>query len=102
MPATHVLTRQNLSADAPTFVTVGVASGQVLPLNLSRRGAVLVNTSANRISFGIGTAAILDRGITLYGNGGTWQMDEHTFTLERINAIASGADSNLAVQEFSA
>lgn len=98
----HILTRQNLSADAPATVSVGVASGEVLARNASRRGAVFVNTSNNRISFGIGTAAILDRGITIYGNGGTWQMDEFTFTIEAINAIASAAASDLAVQEFSA
>lgn len=102
MPSVHVLTRQNLNADTPLTVSVGVASGTVLARNLARRGAVFVNTSANRISFGINTAAILDRGITIYGNGGTWHMDEHTFTLDAINAIASGAASALAVQEFSA
>ena len=79
---------------------MGVASGQVLARNLDRRGAVFVNTSVNRISFGIGAPAVLDSGITIYPNGGTWQMNEHSFTLEAINAIASGAGSNLAVQEF--
>lgn len=98
----HVLNRQNLGASAPTFVTVGVASAQVVARDANRRGAVFINTSGNRISFGIGATAVLDRGITIYGNGGTWEMDEHTFTLEAINAIASAAGSNLTVQEFSA
>jgi len=102
VPIVHILTRTNLGADAPTFVSVGVASGEVLARDVTRRGAIFVNTSANRISFGIGVAAVLDSGITLYPNGGTWMMNEQSFTLEAINAIASGADSNLAVQVFTA
>ena len=99
---TTILTRQNLAADSPTVVTVGVASGVVLARDGTRRGAIFVNTSPNRISFGIGVAAVLGSGITIYGNGGTWQMDEHSFTTDIINAIASAAGSTLAVQVFSA
>lgn len=96
------LTRQNLSVSAPTFATVGVGSAQVLARNTARRGVVLVNTSANRISLAFGSAAaVLDSGITLYGLGGSWSMDELAFTLDAISAIASGAGSNLAIQEFS-
>ena len=89
-----------LAAASPTAASVGVASGLVLARNTARRGAVFVNTSPNRISFGINAPAVLDSGITLYGNGGVWEMDEHPFTLELINAIASGAASGLAIQEL--
>lgn len=98
----HKLNRQDLGADDPTFATVGVASAVAVARNLSRRGLVVTNTSANRISLGIGTTAVLNRGITLFPNGGAFVMTEQTFTLEAIHAIAGGADSNLAVQEFSA
>ena len=91
----------SLSSSAPTFATVGVASAVALTRSATRRGAIFVNTSTNRISFGIGQAAVLDRGITIYGNGGVWEMDEHSFTIEAIHAIASGAGSNLTIQEWS-
>ena len=58
-----------------------------------------MNLSSSDISFGIGTAAILNRGITLKPNG-VWEMDEFTFNLSAINAIASGAGSTLSIQEF--
>jgi hypothetical protein len=89
-----------LTPASPTAVSVGVASGQVLAANASRKGAAFVNTSANTISFGLGVAAVLNSGITLVQNG-VWEMDANTFTTGAINAIASGATSNLAVQEFS-
>lgn len=82
-----------------TQVLVADSSGQVLAANPARRGAVFVNVSANRISFGIGEAAQLDRGITLYPQG-VWEMDERSFTREAITAIASVLDSALSVQEF--
>ena len=92
---------QGLSASAPTFATVGAASAVVLARNAARKGAVFVNTSTNRISLGIGVAAVLDRGITIYGNGGVWEMDEHSYSVEAIHAIASAAGSNLTLQEWS-
>ncbi len=80
---------------------MGAASGVAVALNANRKGLVLVNTSANRISLGFGAnAAVLDSGITLMPNGGTFAMDEYSFSTAAINAIASGAGSNLAIQEF--
>ena len=89
-----------VSADTPVSVTVGVASGSVLAQNNNRKGATFVNLSTNRISFGLGQAAVLNKGITLMPNGGTWSMDQFTFTTVQIFAIAAGAGSELSVQEF--
>lgn len=94
-----VTTRTPLTAGTPTFATVGVTSAQVIAANTSRKGLVFVNTSANNISFGIGTAAVLNRGITLTPNG-VWDADEYTYVTSAINAIAAGASSNLTIQEF--
>lgn len=96
-----VSTKTAIAASSPTFATVGTSSATAVSTNVSRRGLVLTNTSANRISLGIGLTAVLDRGITLYPQG-VWVMDEYTFTQEAITAIASAAGSNLAIQEFSA
>ena len=85
---------------APSQVAVGVASAQAVAANPRRKGLVLTNRSANYISFGLGAAAVLDNGITLAPDG-VWQMDQGTFTTGAINAIAGGAASPLAVQEFS-
>lgn len=89
-----------LTPSSPTAFSVGVASGQALAANANRTGLVLVNTSSNSISLGLGIAAVLNSGITLNPNGGTYIMDDLTFTTAAINAIASGATSNLGIQEY--
>ncbi len=90
-----------LTPAAPAKVAVGVGDGVAVAANAVRTGLVLVNTSAAHISLGLGQAAVLDSGITLMPTGGTWTMDEFTFTTAAIHAIASAGPSNLAVQEFS-
>lgn len=89
-----------MTPSLPTAATVGAASALALAANLKRKGLVLVNTSANVISLGLGVTAVLNSGITLPA-GATWVMDDYTFTTAAINAIASGASSNLSIQEFS-
>lgn len=98
--AIYIQNATDLTPAAPTAATVGVASASAVAANASRRGLVLVNTSINRISLGFGSTAVLDSGITLYP-GGVFEMDMHTFDLGTVNAIASAASSNLAIQEYS-
>lgn len=88
-----------LTASSPTAATVGVASAQAVASNSSRKGLILVNTSANYISLGLGATAVLNSGITLAPYG-TFVMDEFCFTTGAVNAIASAASSNLAIQEY--
>lgn len=95
-----VSTKTPLTGSAPTSASVGVASAQVLASNVNRKGAAFINTSSNTISFGIGAnAAVLYSGITLVPNG-VWEMDEYSYVTSAINAIASGAASNLSIQEW--
>lgn len=88
------------SPASPTAATVGVTTASAVSSNASRTGLVLTNTSGNIISLGLGAAAVLNSGITLFPYG-SWTMDQFTFTTGAINAIASAASSNLAIQEFS-
>jgi len=95
-----VVDRVALTGQAPTAISVGVTSGTVLVANALRKGATFTNTSTNTISFGLdGNAAVLNSGITLAPYG-SWIMDDYTFTTGLIKAIASGAASNLSVQEL--
>lgn len=89
----------DLTPSSPTAATVGVASAQAVAAAATRKGLVLVNTSNARISFGFGSAAVLDSGITLYP-GGVFEMDSNTFDVGAVNAIASAAASNLSIQEY--
>lgn len=88
-----------LTGNAPTAATVGTGSASALAANASRKGLVMMNTSANTISLGLGNAAVLYSGITLPPNY-VWVMDEYTYTTQQIFAIASAVTSNLAIQEF--
>jgi hypothetical protein len=98
---TYVTTiRTGQIASSPTFATVGTSSAQVLAANSNRTGAVLVNNSSNSIFFGIGAnPAVVGSGIYLAPQG-VWDMSEYDFTTQAINAISTGANSNLSIQEF--
>jgi hypothetical protein len=84
---------------APTFATVGLASGLVLAANLDRRSVRMINTSANIISLAFGFPAVLYSGLTLFPSG-VYNMDDYDFSEYDIFGIASGAASNLAIQEY--
>lgn len=89
----------SLTASSPTAASVTTSSGAAVAANASRKGLILTNTSTTeKISFGIGAAAVLNSGITLTPYG-VWVMDAYTFTTAAINAIASAA-ANLAIQEL--
>jgi hypothetical protein len=92
-------TREALTASSPTAATVGTGSAQAVATNSNRKGLVLTNTSVNTISLGLGATAVLNSGITLLP-GSVFVMDEYTFSTAAINAIASAAASNLAIQEY--
>ena len=91
----------SLNPASPNAAVVGITSNQIVPSNTSRTGLVLINTSQNVMSFGLGTAAIYGEGITLLPYGSVWEMDSVTFTTDAIYAIASANNSNVAIQEFS-
>ena len=95
-----VSTKTALTASSPTFATIGVASSQAVAANANRKGLVLINISDADIFVGIGAAAVVNRGIVLLAGGGTWVMDEFTFNTAAINAISTGANKLLTVQEF--
>jgi len=94
-----VSTKTALTASSPTFATVGTSSAEAVASNANRKGLMLKNTSANTISIAFGVAAVLNSGITLDA-GENWYMNEYTFTTAQVRAIASGASSNLAIQEY--
>lgn len=94
-----VSTKTDLSPNSPTAVSVGVTSGTLIAANASRKGLILINLSANTVSIGFGTAAVLNSGITLFPHG-SYEMDEFAFDTGALNAIASAASSSVSIQEF--
>jgi hypothetical protein len=92
---------ENLSLQPkdPNSKAVGIVSELVLLENINRSGLILINVSSNRISFGFGTDAILDKGITLYP-GGVFNMAECDFYSGNIYGIAADINSVVTIQEF--
>ena len=81
-------------------IPIGVTSTPVIPLNINRKGLIIVNASAAVISLAVnGEAAVLNGGVTLFP-GGTFSMGPEDFTVAPVLAIASAAGSLLSVQEF--
>lgn len=89
-----------LTPSTPVSVSVGTSSSSAVAANSLRKGLVVINLSTSNVSFGLGAAAVLNRGITLTPYG-TWVMDQYTFTTAEIFAIAAAASSDLSIQEFS-
>lgn len=85
------------------FATVGTASGQSHRLNHQRKKLVFVNDSLNIIYISKGTAdAVVGSGIRLNPNGGSVIIEPDSYGgiwRGAIQAIATGAGSNLAWQE---
>lgn len=96
---TTTTTPSSRTPSVPASASIGVTSAQILAANANRKGLHLKNTSANTISLGFAAPAVLNSGITLGPNDAFW-TDDGCLTLGAINAIASVASSNLAIQEF--
>lgn len=91
----------SLAPSVAVSFTAGVASSTLVSGNAARKGLIVTNLSANRVSLNLLNAtAVLNAGITLLP-GWVWYMDNYSFTINTINIIASGASSIVSVQEFS-
>jgi hypothetical protein len=88
------------AANAPTFATVGTTSSEIIAANIDRKGLVLVNDSTKICYLAFGDTAVIGRGIRLNANGGSFTMQESTFTTQSVNAIATYINSNMTIQEF--
>ena len=81
---------------------IGVASQQILPVNASRMGVLFINDSPNIIYLHKGPdPAVLNTGIRLNPNGGSWQEDIALTSVWKgqWHAIATVAASNLCINE---
>lgn len=84
-----------------TAVSVGIATGLALPANANRKYASFQNDSDTTIYLMISGSAVLNQGIRLNPNGGSYEMSPATGNLDTraVNAISSAAAKNLLVRE---
>ncbi len=89
------------STAAHTEASIGVTTGAALAANDARVYALFINDSDTTIYLMLGSAAVLNEGIRLNANGGSFEMTQQQGNLYDgvVNGISSGASKNLLVLE---
>ena len=78
---------------------IQAVSTEVRAANPRRADAVFVNDSNQPIYLARGNAAVLNAGIRLNANGGSYEINRNNLFLGVIIAIAVGGDKNLVWSE---
>lgn len=92
-------------ASTPRQASADIASSTIIALSAlsdtMRVGLVITNLSTGTVYLTFGShVAIVGMGIPLLASGGSWSMDEYSFTPEAVQAISHANGSALAIQEF--
>ena len=80
-------------------VSIGTGSTEVLVRNTRRNFASFVNDSDTTIYLSLGSAAVLNKGIRLNANGGSFELNVTNLYLGAIYGICAGGGKNLCVVE---
>jgi hypothetical protein len=90
--AKKVQVNGGLATITHTAVNVTTVSGEALATNASRKYALVVNDSDTTVYIKIGAAAVLNQGIRLNANGGSYEMSHAIGNLNtgEINACHGG------------
>lgn len=81
-----------------TGVTVGTSSVDALDASSGRVYAIFVNDSTNPIYLSMnGAAAVVGQGVRLNASGGSYEIKLENQYIGQVNAISTGASSNLTV-----
>ena len=84
-----------------TNVAVETGSTPVVAANPARADLELVNDSNQPIYLARGNAAVLNEGIRINKDGGSYSMNNRNLFLGAIYAIAQGGAKNLTISEGS-
>ncbi|MBA7676432.1 hypothetical protein ES703_84673 [subsurface metagenome] len=80
-------------------VVTGAASVIVRQANRHRTSLILVNDSVNIIYLSYSATAVLNTGIRLNAEGGTWEINATNLYRGVVSAIATGVTSNMGFIE---
>jgi hypothetical protein len=89
----------NLNTPTHAVVTVGNTTTAALAASAYRTYVLLINDSDEAIYIKIGAAAVLNEGIRINANGGTFEMSQanHNLCSGAINAICTSGSKKLLV-----
>jgi hypothetical protein len=96
IPMTRNGTARTMTHTAPT---AGITTGTALATNANRKYALIVNDSANAVYIKLGATAVLNTGIRLNANGGSYEINETNLYTGVIDCISSVATQTLLVTE---
>lgn len=80
-------------------VVVGAITTVALAANRLRVHAVFVNDSVQTIYLGLGVAAVMNDGIRLNANGGSYEINRDNLFLGAVNAISNLGAATITVAE---
>jgi hypothetical protein len=84
----------------PATANVSAVSSKIVDANINRTSISIINISVNPVFLSFGNnPAIVNGGIAILPEGGTFLMDNNTVSILEINAISTG-DAMVAIQEF--
>ena len=96
-----ILTRRFIpfTSAPPANISVGNTSTQVLAANPNRKYAAIVNDSSEVVYLGLGSPAVINKGIRLNARGGAFEITAVNLFCGAIYGIAATASNNLTVVE---
>ena len=80
-------------------VTIDTSSTVILASNTNRVYALIVNDSNATIYLAIGVAAVLNKGIRINANGGSYEVTSNNLNVGSINGISAAGGKNVTVTE---
>ena len=95
------MTEKKLSTIAHTHPTIGATTTAALAANSMRIYALFENDSDELIYIKVGVSAVMNQGIRINANGGSYEMSPQLGNLSTlvVNAICSSGDKVLLVVE---
>ena len=98
-----VIAGASYTTPAHTVVAVLATTTELLAANTDANYRLLVNDSAVVIYLGLGAAAVMNKGIRLEANGGTYEMTKwkgnlYTGVINAIRASGAGTDNVLVTE----
>ena len=80
-------------------VTIGTSSTEILVANAARLYAIIVNNSSSSVYLALGVDAVLNKGIRINANGGSYEIKSDNLFIGAINGISAAGGKNVVVTE---
>ena len=79
----------------PNATNVTTASGEVMAANSARRYAIFTNDSDQVIYLSLGGTAVINKGIRLNANGGSYEIKGENLFVGSVKAIHAGSGNKV-------